>query len=101
MTSATPTHKKIHFIVKGRVQGVGYRNATQKTAEKIGVGGWVRNLSTGDVEVYAEGAEAQVQQLLQWCHRGPLFAKVIEIVIQTNASLAQVATTTFEIRETH
>ena len=44
-----------HFTVSGRVQGVGFRNWAQKTAQKMNISGWVRNLSDGRVEIKALG----------------------------------------------
>ncbi len=67
-----------HFTVSGRVQGVGFRNWTQKTAQKMNISGWVRNLSDGRVEIKAQGSETDELQFWQACQKGPLFAKVIE-----------------------
>ena len=65
-----------HLIVKGRVHGVGFRWSCRAQAEKLGVAGWVRNLPNGSVEVVVEGNDDAVQQLVAWCHRGPLSARV-------------------------
>ena len=54
-----------HFIVQGRVQGVGFRYTTLSEATLLGLGGWVRNLSNGDVEMEVEGGEEEINQLLQ------------------------------------
>jgi acylphosphatase len=45
-------------------------------ADKLGLTGWVRNLPDGTVEVVAEGEESNVKQFLQWCRRGPPYARV-------------------------
>lgn len=67
-----------HFTVSGRVQGVGFRNWTQKTGYKLNLSGWVRNLSDGRVEIMAKGEESDELKFWQACQKGPLFAKVIE-----------------------
>lgn len=58
-------------IVKGRVQGVGFRYFTAHEANKIGVEGYAKNLNNGDVEVLATGNKEKVQSLIQWLNRGP------------------------------
>ncbi len=64
------------FRVRGRVQGVGYRNFVQREAARLGLDGWVRNLDSGDVEVHAQGAQAELDDLAGALHRGPRFADV-------------------------
>lgn len=68
--------KRVHVIVSGEVQGVGYRYTMQQVAQRAGVTGWVRNLHDGRVEAEAEGAEAQVDALLAWMAEGPPGARV-------------------------
>ena len=58
------------------VQGVCFRIYTQRQAEMLGVSGWVRNRSDGMVEVIAEGEESSLQELLDWCQKGPSYASV-------------------------
>jgi len=62
--------------VRGRVQGVGYRAACCAKAGELGLGGWVRNLADGSVEVQAEGPSQQLGELRLWCERGPAGAAV-------------------------
>jgi acylphosphatase len=52
-----------HFLVKGRVQGVGFRWFVQREAYQLGLCGWVRNTVDGDVEVLAAGSEEQLRKL--------------------------------------
>jgi len=59
------------LIVRGRVQGVWYRDGCQREARRLGVAGWARNLEDGSVEVVAEGDTSAVEQLEQWCRVGP------------------------------
>ena len=68
-----------HFIVTGRVQGVGFRAWAERQAEKLNLSGWVRNLSDGRVEIMAVGEEKDELAFWQACQRGPLFGKVIGI----------------------
>ena len=68
-----------HFTVSGRVQGVGFRAWAERQAEKLGLSGWVRNLSDGRVEILIEGAEKDELAFWQACQKGPLFSKVIEM----------------------
>ena len=64
------------LIVEGRVQGVGYRAACCRHAKTLGLGGWVRNLPDGRVEVQAEGEPQALQSLRSWCENGPPAAGV-------------------------
>lgn len=74
-----PTAQALHLFITGRVQGVGYRYATYKKANELGLSGWVKNLPDGRVEAWIEGAPDSQNQLLTWCHQGPAFAHVIDI----------------------
>ena len=73
--------KRLHLIISGRVQMVGFRYSTKRTARSLGLTGWVRNNDDGAVEVMAEGEEEKLNQLLEFCKKGPLFAKVREVKI--------------------
>ena len=68
--------KGFRAVVRGRVQGVGFRAATEETARALGVGGWVRNMPDGAVEVEAEGPEDALRALEQFLRRGPRMARV-------------------------
>ena len=70
------------LIVSGRVQGVFYRHGCREKAEELGVRGYVRNLTDKNVEVVAQGAEENVRQLIQWCHKGPPRAEVKDVIIK-------------------
>ncbi len=74
--------KRLHVIIKGRVQGVCYRLETQKAARRYGVNGWVRNLQDGSVEAMFEGDAGAVDDLVQWCRRGPSLAVVTDLEIE-------------------
>jgi acylphosphatase len=64
------------FFVSGRVQGVGFRFFAERTAARLGVGGYVKNLYDGRVEVYAIGSEEQMDALKDALQRGPRMAGV-------------------------
>ena len=67
---------RAHAIIHGRVQGVFFRAETQRTAQKYGVFGWVRNKADGTVEAIFEGEENKVISILEWCRQGPPSALV-------------------------
>jgi acylphosphatase len=73
--------KRIRAIVRGDVQGVGFRAATAHEARRDNVAGWVRNLRDGSVEVEAEGPAAAVDGLIRWLRRGPSLARVTAVEI--------------------
>jgi acylphosphatase len=73
--------KHVQIKVKGRVQGVNYRYATQKKALELGVRGFVRNEPDGSVYIEAEGEEGPVDQLAEWCKRGPSRADVSDVKV--------------------
>lgn len=70
-------------VVRGHVQGVGYRYACQRRAEASGVTGWARNHDDGTVEVHLEGEEDAVERLLAWLHEGPRLAEVDSVETRT------------------
>ena len=73
------------FVVRGRGQGVWYRDSCRREAERLGVAGWARNLDDGRVEVVAEGDPDAVDALEAWCREGPPRALVTGVEVQTEA----------------
>jgi len=67
---------RTRVIVRGRVQGVGFRYDTARRAGSLGLAGWVRNRSDGAVEAVFEGPSDRVESLVDWCRRGPAGARV-------------------------
>ena len=65
-----------HLLISGRVQGVGFRAWTARTAVNLGLRGWVRNLEDGRVEAWFEGPESALQEMVSACGRGPTGAWV-------------------------
>ena len=63
--------KRMHVVVSGDVQGVGYRYTMRIVAREVGVTGWVRNRRDGSVEAEVEGSDAQVDEVLAWMAEGP------------------------------
>jgi acylphosphatase len=70
------------YRIRGHVQGVGYRYFTKRTALRLGVHGWVRNLPDGDVEVHAEASAVVLQSFRAELERGPQFSEVREVMEQ-------------------
>ena len=70
---------RLSLIIRGRVQGVGYRYSASEQARRLGLCGWVRNTDEGNVELIAEGDEEPLRRLLQWCRSGPSGARVTAI----------------------
>jgi len=62
--------------VKGRVQGVGFRDALRAEALRLGVSGWVRNRADGSVEAVIQGDGVSLERLVEWARRGPPLAQV-------------------------
>ncbi len=70
-----------HIIIKGRVQGVGYRWFSKQAAEELRIKGFVRNLPNGDVEVVAQGNPDQIEQFISTLREGPAFAHVTDVKV--------------------
>jgi acylphosphatase len=85
-----------HLYIEGRVQGVFYRAFTSNVALKLGLNGWVRNLSDGRVEAFFEGDRALIEQAVQECRKGPFGSKVTDIDLrwEENSEISE----GFEIR---
>jgi acylphosphatase len=67
------------LTIRGRVQGVGYRDALCREAERHGVAGWVRNRTDGSVEALVRGEAEDVAALVAWARRGPPAARVDQV----------------------
>ncbi|MEP7065136.1 MAG: acylphosphatase [Gemmatimonadota bacterium] len=68
-----------HVEVKGRVQGVGFREFVRTIAQRLGIAGWIRNRDDGLVEVAASGNASQIETLLAAVRRGPAGGNVQEV----------------------
>lgn len=75
--------RAVQVVIRGRVQGVGFRYSTLQRASGLGLGGWVRNRPDGSVEAWLEGPEPAVAALVDWLAIGPSHAQVVGV--QTSA----------------
>jgi len=89
------TQLGIHCIVSGKVQGVFYRANTQTKALELGLTGWVRNRSSGEVELTAFGTGDKLDELVAWLWIGPNEAEVKNVVVNR---IAYQAVTDFIIK---
>ena len=69
-------------MVSGRVQGVFFRDSVRRRAEAVGVAGWVRNTPEGTVEAVFEGDPGAVDELVEFCRRGPSRAEVTSVDVE-------------------
>ena len=80
---------RVHVFVSGRVQGVFFRQSTQRQAQSLGVKGWVRNLPEGRVEAVFEGAEPAVKALVDYCRHGPSAARVDHLEVRNETYVGE------------
>ena len=72
----------VSITVKGKVQGVFYRQSTKEIATDLEITGEVKNLLNGDVYIIATGTEEQLEKFIQWCKRGPDRAVVSDVIVE-------------------
>jgi acylphosphatase len=89
--------RRVHVIVSGDVQGVGYRYTLRLEARDAGVAGWVRNHRDGTVEAEVEGSDEQVDAILAWMAEGPPGSRVADARV---TELAPTGARGFEVRDT-
>lgn len=70
----------LHFLIRGRVQGVGFRWFVQREATELDLRGWVRNTEDGDVEIVAAGEAEDLDELRSSLRRGPRGARVDNVI---------------------
>lgn len=80
---------RVHIIVKGRVQNVGFRAHVEYHALQIGVFGWVRNIDKDGVEAVAEGKRENVEQFVEIVKKGPNMARVDEAQVEYQEALGE------------
>jgi acylphosphatase len=96
MSASPPPGRRIGAVVRGYVQGVGYRLFALREAQRLGLTGWTRNRPDGAVEVVAEGTEEALRQFIGRLERGPAEAEVAHVDVQWGAGEGAFAG--FEIR---
>jgi acylphosphatase len=84
-----PESVRLHAIVHGYVQGVGFRANTQRTANQAGITGWVKNRWDDTVEVVAEGPRDVLERFEQFLHQGPRAADVDHVEITYGAATGE------------
>jgi acylphosphatase len=73
--------RSLRLQVTGKVQGVGYRLWAERTAQSLGLRGWVRNRADGSVELLVTGSESAAAALIDACRRGPRLAEVTGVEV--------------------
>ena len=76
----------VQLVVRGRVQGVGFRWFVAVAAERLGVGGWCRNRADDTVEVLLCGDAAAVEQVVDACRVGPRWADVEDVEVDRDVA---------------
>ena len=92
------SEKRLHVIVEGRVQGVGFRAFVVQAAVALGLRGWVRNRWNDTVEVTAEGPQGDLERLLEDLKRGPRSAFVTDLSIEWQEAAGEFSR--FSVRST-
>jgi len=72
----------VHVLISGEVQAVGFRSYVKRTAEQLGLKGWVKNLQDGRVEAVFEGKKQDIEQILDSCRKGLEFSRVDKVDIE-------------------
>jgi acylphosphatase len=89
--------RRVHVLVEGDVQGVGYRYTMRLIAREAGVAGWVRNRADGTVEAEIEGPDARIDEVLAWMAEGPPGSRVRSATVTDAAPTGESG---FEVRPT-
>jgi acylphosphatase len=87
----------VHFLIQGRVQGVGFRWFVQREASELKLRGWVRNTEDGEVEVVAAGEAVDLDELRSSLRKGPRGSRVDRIVEHTLADTEAEGLSSFKI----
>lgn len=74
--------ERAHIIVHGIVQGVFFRANTVRAAKELGLKGYAKNLPDGTVEIIAEGPKGKIDELIEFCKKGPQAAEVSKVNIK-------------------
>ena len=82
MSDGTKGKTRAHVFIRGKVQGVYFRQNTKQVATRHRVTGWVCNLSDGSVEAVFEGDKMDVNEVVEWCHIGPSNSRVDDVDVR-------------------
>ena len=74
--------KKIHIVITGKVQGVGFRYWLYQIANEKNVYGWVKNINTNEVEAVFLREEKKVDEIIKLCRKGPTSSNVVSVKIE-------------------
>ena len=74
--------KKIHIVITGKVQEVGFRYWLYQIANEKNVYGWVKNINTNEVEAVFLGEEKKVDEIIKLCRKGPTSSNVVSVKIE-------------------
>jgi acylphosphatase len=98
MTAMTPPpdDRRVHVVVSGHVQGVGFRQWSARRARSLALTGWIRNRADGTVEAVAEGSPAALDDWLRHLRNGPPSARVTTVAPRFEAPTGEFSV--FEIR---
>ncbi len=73
----------LRIMIKGKVQGVFYRDSAKKLADKLGLTGWIKNTPDGNVEAMVSGDNQELDQFVQWCKIGSEKSEVEDVRFDT------------------
>ena len=82
MSDGTKEKTRAHVFIRGKVQGVYFRQNTRRVTTKHRVTGWVCNLGDGRVEAVFEGDKSDVSEVIEWCHIGPSNSRVDDVDVR-------------------
>ena len=92
----TEMSTRAHIFIEGKVQGVYYRVWVRTQAERLGLGGWIKNLADGRVEAVFEGPKNKVEEIISKCKIGPNIADVKRVDIKQEKATGEYAS--FDIK---
>ena len=87
----------VHIFISGFVQGVGFREFIKRSARKLGLTGWVRNLLDNRVEAVFCGSKEQIEKIITICRKGPFLSEVRDVEVLWNEGSEERTYKTFEI----
>ncbi|MBF0408618.1 MAG: acylphosphatase [Candidatus Riflebacteria bacterium] len=90
--------RKVHLIIKGDVQGVGFRAFARRNAQKLGVCGWVKNRIDEAVEIVVEGTREAVDEMVKLMRSGPNFSHITELEFMEDKEIQDLVHSEFQIR---